>query len=125
MNRDDLTDYQVGDTIELTADHFKLLRAAWWLWEEVETGAPAISGKRPYGNSAVFEDVIEILGWQASEEEIESGSGQVIEEAREIHGETLTALEIVCFTQRFEPGTYRKIEREIGSHTSSCWELVS
>lgn len=123
MNRDDLKEYEVGDTFTMHDDHLKLLRAAWWRWEEIETGAPAIDGKRPYGNSNVAEDVAEVCGWP-----FDPSAGEMPAELRkramQIHGEMLTVLQIVSFTQDFTPGLYRKIDREIGSHTSSGWEFA-
>ena len=115
--------FDVGDTFELTGDHLALLRAAWWRWEQVEQGAPAIDPKRPYGNSDVATDVIEILGWPEPAED-EQPPEATIKRALWLHAETLAALEVICHVGAAIPGTYRKVERAIGSHTSSCWEPV-
>lgn len=40
----------------------KLAKELCWHWNDGETGAPAIDSKRPYGNSSVACDVLEILG---------------------------------------------------------------
>lgn len=40
----------------------KLAKELSWYWDDCETGAPAIDPKRPYGNSSVASDVLEILG---------------------------------------------------------------
>lgn len=48
----------------VTEDHLKLLRHAYDIyWDPGEGyGAPAINPKKPYGNSAVPQDVANILG---------------------------------------------------------------
>lgn len=40
----------------------KLAKNLCWYWDKCETGAPAVDPKRPYGNSDVDCDVLEILG---------------------------------------------------------------
>lgn len=94
-----------GTTFELTADHVKLLRAAFVRWEDCETGAPAIDCKRPYGNSYVPADVAEELSWDVIDD---SGHLSREDEARalELHKQTETALQIVLSTGSFEPGVY-------------------
>lgn len=48
-------------TFTVTDEHVKLLRRFQVGWQDCETGAPEIDPKRPYGNSAVPEDIHEIL----------------------------------------------------------------
>ena len=43
-------------------EHLKLLKAMNVVWNDCEFGAPEIDPKRPYGNSGVHQDMIEILG---------------------------------------------------------------
>src|SRR5215510_593730 len=44
----------------VTDDHLRLLRRAYVFWDETEFGAPGINAKRPYGNSDVYGDIVEI-----------------------------------------------------------------
>lgn len=78
-----------------------------------ETGAPEIDPKRPYGNSDVELDVLEILGftpavpdggWKAGDE-VEYSEGQR-KTADTIHRQMETALQIVLSTLSFVPGSY-------------------
>lgn len=39
----------------------KLVKNMCWYWDDCETGAPAVDPKRPYGNSSVDTDVLELL----------------------------------------------------------------
>lgn len=93
----------------VTDAHLKLLRAANVRWEDIETGAPAIDGKRPYGNSDVPRDMAELLGVEPEGDEYgdadELSSGQR-EELLRLHRETETALQIVLATGAFEAGLY-------------------
>lgn len=96
----------------LTAAHIKLLRAFNVTWYEIETGAPAIDGKRPYGNSDVPRDVIaevgEEMGWERDEDECTPRLWREQEAAAfELHKQTKTALQIVLSTGSFAPGVYR------------------
>lgn len=88
----------------LTKDHIKLLQRMYVGWQDCETGAPEIDPKRPYGNSDVDEDVAEIL-------DIKPTSGDYLSDKQrermfELHHQTLTALQIVLCTGKFQPGTY-------------------
>jgi len=47
---------------EIKPEHLKLLSNMVVSYDDCEFGAPAIDPKCPYGNSSVFEDMIEILG---------------------------------------------------------------
>ena len=46
---------------EVKEEHLKLLRKMEVGWNDCEFGAPAIDCKRPFGNSGVFQDIVEIL----------------------------------------------------------------
>jgi len=102
-----MSKFKKGDLFELTADHVTLLRAARVQWQDVETGAPEINPKRPYGNSDVSSDVIKLLG------------KATFEEVRLVHKQTVTALQIVLGCQTFEPGAFRYIS---GPYESPKWE---
>jgi hypothetical protein len=55
--------------ITVTSDHLKLLSRTNWIWEHAEYGAAAIDPKRPFGNSNVDRDIMEILGRDVNEDE--------------------------------------------------------
>lgn len=106
---------------ELTADHVKLLRAAYVGWQSDEWGAPEIDPKRPYGNGDIDRDlwtVIEHEGdWKAADAAWDDGYGLPSSltpgeweerrgQLRRLHRETETALQIVLRVGSFEPGTF-------------------
>ena len=87
----------------------KLLRRANLRWEDNEFGAPAIDCKRPYGNSYVEGDVLEILGVEPAHSH-RDGTEEYSDEqevyARKLHEETLMALQIILATAKIETGIY-------------------
>lgn len=104
----------------VTADHLKLLQRAYVGWDDCEYGAPAIDGKRPYGNGDVATDIAEILGWATPRD----GPSEAQERAaRALHEETATVLQIVLCTPGFAvtPGTYRITK----DYDATSWERVS
>lgn len=91
---------------EFTSDHIKLLRRAYVTWYDCEFGAPAIDCKRPYGNSSVIFDLVEIL--EPGLEPDEDGFPEdVVNRVEKLHHELETALQIVLATGSFETGLYR------------------
>ena len=92
----------------LKPEHIKLLSRATVTWFDIETGAPAIDPKRPYGNSAVELDVADIIGLTV---DVCPKCGEALNDDYEaamlaLHRETETALQIVLCTQSFTPGRY-------------------
>ena len=83
---------------ELKEQHLKLLKHSCVRWNEylVGLGAAAIDPKRPYGNSDVGGDLIDLL------------SGLTLAELIKLHRETETALQICLTMQSFEVGTYER-----------------
>ncbi|MGD0242561.1 MAG: hypothetical protein ABSB59_19835 [Streptosporangiaceae bacterium] len=78
----------------VTEEHLKLLRHLFIHWDEGEGyGGPAISCKRPYGNSAVPENVAEILGLPE-------------DRMLRVHVEAGIALKVVLAAGEFRPGRY-------------------
>lgn len=95
----------------VTEDHLKLLRHAYVSYDDYsEYGAPSIDPKRPYGNSNVVTDIIEILTGQAPDEDNMTPReyDKLIDDPYwdKVHKETATALQIVLRTGLFEPGLY-------------------
>jgi len=112
----------------MTEEHVKLVRA--FIIEdehsEYETGAPWVDPKRPYGNSDVAGDVLEMLGWIGADEDGYFGGSERSDEmwrekALTIHRETQVALQIILNLGTFESGNYRRLE-QYDSHT---WERVA
>jgi len=94
----------------LTDQHLKLLSRMVVGWQDCEFGAPEIDPKRPYGNSSVIADIVEILGIPQQVcphcDEPISEDGYDEDELQKLHEETETALQIVLSTQSFIPGKY-------------------
>lgn len=84
--------------IVITKDHIKLLKRAYWRFDDCEFGAPAMDCKRPYGNSSVEADIAEILGWGIvrcphCDEVI--GDDNYRERARKIHEELVEVIQAI------------------------------
>lgn len=98
----------------VTEDHLKLLRRMYVDWGDAETGAPAIDPKRPYGNSDVWLDIADILGWKVRSDDADDDDDfspltpNQIRQAEKIHRETRDALQIVLRSGKFETGTWAK-----------------
>lgn len=111
---DDINEFEVKE------EHLKLFRETYVSWFFCERGAPHINPKRPYGNSDVETDVLEILDMKASHKNIEY--------AAKLHDETHLALAICLITQSFKAGKYIKVSDgkhpPALSHYSRKWVLV-
>lgn len=90
-----------GKSFTVTEQHLALLRRANVEFGGDEWGAPAINGKRPYGNGDLVDDICRILGWPGDAED-----PKVHGAALALHEETATALECVLRTGSFRPGRY-------------------
>ena len=105
-----------GARFTLTDAHLKLARRMYVEWDHCETGAPAINPKRPYGNSDVDTDVLEILGWDPEPFDYdrddyyyrEAERDDLSRRAMEIHREMQTAMQIILghAGEPVEPGDY-------------------
>ena len=96
-------------TFTLTEQHLKLLRRFCVRWQDCETGAPEIDPKRPYGNSAVMDDICEILTGETigcTDSKREELTDEEAERYEVLHRETETALQIVLATGQFKTGKY-------------------
>lgn len=101
---------------KVTDAHLKLAKSMYVSWEDCEYGAPSIDCKRPYGNSDVTKDILEILGFPLEDEIPES----LADYARKTHESMKTALQIFLCTQSFEKGTYEQTE-EYDEHS---WKKI-
>jgi hypothetical protein len=107
---------------EIKLEHLKLIRRMNVGWQDCEYGAPEIDPKRPYGDSDVEDDILEILGWKKGpkiivdgvEYELNEDDWEIPEELsdklRKLHKETQTALQICLCTGAFKPGRYEAAE---------------
>ncbi len=108
------------NTFELTESHIKLLRAMYVdFCDDGYDGAPAVNLKRPYGNSDVISDVIEIVTG-VRVDDLDDVPEENINEALKLHEETGTALQIILCTGSFTPGTYKRASK----YDARSWELV-
>lgn len=91
------------ETFKVTEAHLKLLKRAYVDWNNCEFGAPEINPKRPYGNSDVVGDILEIIGIPYNEE------NKALEDfAIKLHNDTETVLQICLHTQQFKEGEFVK-----------------
>ncbi len=96
-------------TFTVTEQHLKLLRRFQVGWQDCETGAPEIDPKRPYGNSAVPEDIHEILTGETigcTDSKREELTEKESEDYLKLHREMETALQIALATGQFKAGNY-------------------
>ncbi len=110
-------------------EHLLLLKKTWVSWDDCEFGAPEIDPKRPYGNSDVYQDMLEILGLKELKEGIYEftlnnkkwllkgedkyniylegkDEESLLKELNKLHKELETTLQIVLSAQKFKPGRY-------------------
>lgn len=129
------------DKFEMKVEHLKLLQRFIVGWQDCEFGAPEIDPKRPYGNSHVHQDMIEVLGFETLKEGIYkfklfgkewllkgedeyniylegADEEKLIDELDKLHKETEIALQICLDTQSFETGKY-----EAEKYTSN-WKKI-
>jgi hypothetical protein len=118
---------------EIKPQHLKLLQRFNVGWDDCEFGAPEIDPKRPYGNSSVHQDMLEILGIKELKEGIYefeldgrkwllkgedkynvylegADEEDLLDELNKLHKEMETALQICLFTQKFETGIFESEE---------------
>ena len=93
--------------ITIRDEHLLLLKKVKWIFLSGEYGAPAIDPKKPYGNSDVESDIMDILKNLHC-----STCGHELnfdkEECAKLHYELQYVLEIITQLNTFELGTYKK-----------------
>lgn len=113
----------------LKREHILLLSNACTSWDNCEFGSPEIDPKRPYGNSDVYQDMLELLGlkeikkgiyefklfsrkWLLKGEDknniyLDGADEETLtNELDKLHKETEIALGIILHTKSFKPGIY-------------------
>ncbi len=126
---------------EVKPEHLLLMRRFCVGWDDSEFGAPEIDPKRPYGNSDVLQDMLEILGIR----EIKGGifgfdlfgveyllkgedkhnidlehEDALVGVLKGLHKETETALQICLATGAFKIGKYQCEE-----YDTFGWEKIN
>lgn len=112
-------------------EHLTLLQRFEVGWQDCEFGAPEIDPKRPYGNSNVIQDMVEVLGFKAKNKKtfeftlfgkkyLLNGEDkhnlelddeeELVQTLDDLHRETETALQICLERQKFETGTFEAEE---------------
>ena len=120
-------------TFVIKSAHLTLLKRANVDWDDCEFGAPCIDPKRPYGNSSVYQDMIEILGLKEIKDGIYkfkldktewllkgedkyniylegTDEEKLLKKLDNLHKELKTVLQICLVTQKFETGKYETEE---------------
>lgn len=93
----------------ITEDHLKLARRMYVEWDDMETGAPSVDPKRPYGNSDVPGDMHEILTGSEWDWDAQEMMPEYLDEYyRRLHAEMGIVLQIALTTGKFEAGHYVK-----------------
>lgn len=115
----------------LRPEHLKLMSKFSVGWNDCEFGAPEIDPKRPYGNSDVYQDMIEILGFKELREGVYEftlfGEKWILKgedkyniyldgkdeeklcgKLRELHEETEKALSVCLSALSFDEGMYER-----------------
>lgn len=116
------------ERFEIKPEHLKLIQRFCIGWQDCEFGAPEIDPKRPYGNSDVIQDMVEVLGFEEIDPErflfklfdkeyrlkgedkynIEfDDQEELVEILTNLHKETEIALQICLETQIFQTGIFK------------------
>ena len=95
---------------ELTEDHLKLLSELnidhqYGAYE----GAPGADEKRPFGNSDVWEDIVDILGLGYKQDENGNYSRAEMDYLQKIFKQVAVAMSIVLQARTFKPGRYVRV----------------
>ena len=101
--------------VVVTQEHVLLLKYLEIRWnDDAYEGAPEVDLKRPYGNSAVWTDIAEILEWDLVEDQW-GGSDLTREQgerARTLHREMEAVLQVLVQNPTdFAPGTWVNVSR--------------
>jgi hypothetical protein len=120
---------------EVKKEHLTLIKRMCVGWQDCEFGAPEIDPKRPYGNSGVIGDMIEIFGkevkrgifkvdlldkeYYVTPDEDSEDMDELKSILNKLHRETENVLQIALTTGVFKEGKY-KLKHEYGND----WEYI-
>jgi hypothetical protein len=108
MNAEDyFRQYRTVESFIVTQYHINLLRRMHIDWCYDEFGSPAVDPKRPFGNSDVYQDMLEILGLHQPDEWTDIAPEQA-DYLNSIYAQTAVALQILVSTGNVEPGEYTR-----------------
>ncbi len=105
----------------VTEQHIKLLSHLWIRWEltAYEHGVPCVDSKRPYGNSGILGEIVDILDLPYNyEEDLDGYSDEVESIIRKLHHETLICIQIVVRNASIKPGEY------VADNHDENWKLI-
>lgn len=125
----------------ITKEHLALVHRMFFDWDDnAYDGAPAVGIKRPYGNSDVIGDVLEIVGHVNGMTDLDiqdkavfdregdlryidlpDGRRVTVDDLKRLHRETELVLQIGTFLLKFEEGLYRRPV----AYDHQRWEKVS
>ena len=119
--RKQLRKFSDQEYYHLTEEQVKLVRELHFCWaggaEIGYDGAPCVGSKRPFGNSDVAYDILEIVDRDAAmklQESLEDGSdgdpdlNEYMHQTYEkLYGTLAHALQVIVASGSFEPGIYR------------------
>lgn len=93
--------------------HVELLKKSYTSWDNIESGAPSIDPKRPYGSKEVDKSIAKVLGIEDqlyNERGYRIGNDGDYEELYQIHEEMETVLSILLDNpvEGIETGLYRR-----------------
>ncbi len=86
------------ETFEVEDYHIELLRESYASWNDMESGAPSIDPKRPYGDKDIIRSVAKIVGRESElfdEMGLRTGKNKEYEELYAVHEEMKTVLGIL------------------------------
>lgn len=105
---------QNAKLLVITEDHLKLVKRFYFDWNKCEFGSPEVNCKRPFGNSAVFDDMGEILGIEpeqfTGEDEVYEYSEKQKQNMYRLYCQLKDVLEICCRNLEFKCGRYKRQE---------------
>ena len=86
------------ESFEVKDYHIELLRESYASWNDMESGAPSIDPKRPYGDKGVIRSVAKVVEKESElfdEIGLRTGKSEEYEELYSIHEEMKTVLGIL------------------------------
>ncbi len=102
-------------TFTITENHLKLIKKM--CVNKTSCDTPQVDMIRPYGNSAVFDDIAHILGLPQFDNRIADYLEGQYDLMKKYHTECSTALQICMSLLKFETGVYMQID----DYDSRAW----